>query len=289
MGWWHDKQGGAAEVTGNGKQAEGRGRLAGETVVVTGATSGLGKDVCVLCAAEGARVVISGRNQERGDQVASLVAEAGGDAVFVAADLSGESGVTELVDRAHEAFGPVTVLVNNVVDRGSLRHDGPLGNVNWETWASALAANLISVAELSRLLLPDMLAAGHGSIINVTSTAAGLGHPGLAIYSACKAGLEGLARQISADYGRLGVRANVIQPGNLAHETRDAQFPERKAQLEARSATRPVQARDVALAIVYLASPESEGIAGVVLPVDSGLTTIIPDSIYISYGGKAKP
>jgi NAD(P)-dependent dehydrogenase (short-subunit alcohol dehydrogenase family) len=276
-------------VTGNGKRTDGNGRLTGETVVVTGATSGLGKDVCALCAAEGAKVVVSGRNRDRGDQVASSITEAGGEAVFVAADLSSPSGVMELVDRAHEAFGPVTVLVNNVVDRESLRHDGPLGEVNWETWANALGANLISVAELSRLLLPDMLAAGHGSIINVTSTAAGLGHPGLAVYSACKAGLEGLARQISADYGRLGVRANVIQPGNLAHDTRDAQFPERKAQLEARSATRPVQAHDIALAVVYLASPESEGIAGVVLPVDSGLTTIMPDSIYISYGGKAKP
>jgi NAD(P)-dependent dehydrogenase (short-subunit alcohol dehydrogenase family) len=267
---------------------EGSGRLTGETVVVTGGTAGLGKAIASLCAREGGRVVVSGRDQARGEEVASSISAAAGQAVFIGADLASEAGVSELVDRAHQAVGPVTVLVNNAVDRGSLRHDGPLGEVNWATWADALGANLISAAELSRLLIPDMLAAGHGSIINVTSTAAGLGHPRLAIYSACKAGLEGLARQICADYGRSGIRANVIQPGNLAHETRDAEIPGRKEQLEARSVTRPVQAHDVALAVVYLASRESEGVAGVVLPVDSGLTTIIPDSIYMSFGGELK-
>jgi NAD(P)-dependent dehydrogenase (short-subunit alcohol dehydrogenase family) len=188
------------------------GRLIGETVVVTGGTAGLGKAIASLCAKEEARVVVSGRNQARGEEVVSSISAASGEAVFIGADLASEAGVTELVDRAHQSVGPVTVLVNNAVDRESLRTDGPLGDVNWAMWADALAANLISAAELSRQLIPDMLAAGHGSIINVTSTAAGLGHPRLAIYSACKAGLEGLARQICADYGRLGIRANVIQP-----------------------------------------------------------------------------
>jgi NAD(P)-dependent dehydrogenase (short-subunit alcohol dehydrogenase family) len=265
------------------------GRLAGETVLVTGSTAGLGKEIASLCAAEGARVIVNGRNKARGEEVAAAISNAGGQAVFIGADISSEEGVTELIDRAHEAMGQITVLVNNAVDRESLSQDGPLGEVNWTIWAHALNANLISAAELSRLLIPDMLAAGHGSIVNITTTAAGLGHPRLAVYSACKAGLEGLARQICADYGRLGVRANVIQPGNLAHETRDASLPGRREQLEARSVTRPVSATDVAQAVVYLASSESAAVAGVVLPVDSGLTTIIPDSIYISFAGRAKP
>jgi NAD(P)-dependent dehydrogenase (short-subunit alcohol dehydrogenase family) len=171
------------------------------------------------------------------------------------------------------------VLVNNAVARQAIRRDGTVVDADRAAWQDALDVDLLAAAELCRLLIPDMIAGGHGSIINITSTAVELGYPRLAAYSACKAGLEALARQISADFGRQGVRANVIQPGSLVHEVRDHGNEKRLQEIRARCLTRPVEAHDIALAVVFLASRESEVITGVVLPIDGGMSTVIPTTI----------
>src|SRR5262249_53926894 len=163
-----------------------------------------------------------GRDSARGNAVVSGIVSGGGDAVFIAADLAVEDGVRGLVFEARSDVGPITVLVNNAVNREAIRRDGTVVDADRAARTDARRVSLLAAAELSRLVIPDMIATGHGAIINITSTAVELGHPRLAAYSACKAGLEALARQISADFGRQGVRANVIQPGSLLHEVRDA-------------------------------------------------------------------
>jgi 3-oxoacyl-[acyl-carrier protein] reductase len=138
-----------------------------------------------------------------------------------------------------------------------------------------LTVALVGAADLCRLAIPHMIAAGGGSIVNVSAKSASLARPGLTAYSSAKAGLNALSRSIAADYSRKGVRCNTLQPGYIIHETRDAGMtPERKTELEAMQLTRLATARDIALSALFLASRDSEVITGIVLPVDGGSTAV---------------
>jgi NAD(P)-dependent dehydrogenase (short-subunit alcohol dehydrogenase family) len=142
-------------------------------------------------------------------------------------------------------------------------------------WAfeSVLRVNLVAVATLCRLAIPHMLTAGHGSIVNVSSRAAELATPRLAAYAASKGGLNALTRSITVDFARRGVRCNTVQPGYILHEVRDAELTaERRQRLEEMHLTRLATATDVAYAVLFLASRESEVISGITLPVDGGST-----------------
>jgi NAD(P)-dependent dehydrogenase (short-subunit alcohol dehydrogenase family) len=261
------------------------GRLAGEVAIVTGSTSGLGKEIARMFATEGARVVVTGRNAERGLGVVTAIVRAGGAAAFVAADLADETQCRSLVDEAATEFGPVTVLVNNAVtsaaqpqapsDDEVVKLDGPAGDVTADAFRSVLEVDLIGAATLCRLVIPHMQRAGHGSIVNVSSRVAGQGTPNLAAYTASKAGLEALARSITADYARAGIRANTVRPGYIVHERRDAEVEDaRRARLEGMHLTRLSTATDVAYAVLFFASSEAETISGVTLPVDGGSSAV---------------
>jgi len=245
------------------------GRLDGEVALVTGSTLGIGAHVARLFAAEGARVVVTGRDAERGRAVVDGIE---GEAVFVAADLALEDTATRLVDAAVDRFGTLTVLVNNAVDTGT--RDGAVTDLSDEAWAGILEVNLLAVARLCRAAIPVMAAAGHGSIVNVSSRAARRASRGLAAYSASKGALEALTRSIAVDYAEQGIRCNTVSPGYILNERRDADLSdERREQLEAMHLTRLGQPLDVAYAALYLASHEAEFVTGILLPVDGGSST----------------
>lgn len=250
----------------------GGGRLQGEVAIVTGATSGLGKVVAALFAAEGASVALVGRDPGRGRAAA---AAAGPRARFFPADLASDEGCASLVSSVSAGLGPPTVLVNNAVDNVAMASDGPVAEVTWHTWMSVLSVNLLGAAALCRHCIPHMLAAGGGSIVNVSSRAASRGTPRLAAYSASKGGLNALTRSIAMDYSRLGVRCNTVQAGYILHEARDAGASDEA--LDARRAqhlTRLAEPLDVAQAVLFLAGPESATITGVTLPVDGGSSEV---------------
>jgi NAD(P)-dependent dehydrogenase (short-subunit alcohol dehydrogenase family) len=249
------------------------GRLDGEVAVVTGSTSGLGKEIARLFAAEGAQVIVTGRDRSRGEGVVRVIADKGGSAMFVAADLTDATQRQHLVEAAVSAVGTVTVLVNNAV--AGAGGDGPVGEVGVEAWRAGLEVDLVAAADLCRLVLPVMLAGGHGAIVNISSRVAERGTPGLAVYTAAKGGLNALARSITADYARRGVRCNTVQPGYILHERRDAELTaERRARIEGMHLTRVPTATDVAYAALFLASREAEVISGITLPVDGGSTAV---------------
>jgi NAD(P)-dependent dehydrogenase (short-subunit alcohol dehydrogenase family) len=261
------------------------GRLDGEVAIVTGSTSGLGKEIARMFAAEGARVVVTGRSAERGLAVATEIVERGGAAAFVPVDLRDEAQCRSLVDEAVTEFGPVTVLVNNAVtstvqpqapgDDAVVKLDGAAGELSAESFRRVLDVDLVGAAILCRLVIPHMLRAEHGAIVNVSSRVAAQGTPNLAAYTASKAGLEGLARSITADYARRGIRANTVRPGYIIHERRDAEVDDaRRARLEGMHLTRLSTATDVAYAVLFLASSESETISGITLPVDGGSSAV---------------
>jgi NAD(P)-dependent dehydrogenase (short-subunit alcohol dehydrogenase family) len=248
------------------------GRLAGEVAIVTGSTSGLGREIARIFAMEGARVIVTGRNAERGAQVAETIAEAGGDAAFFAVDL-GEVGAAEsLVASAVATYGRLNVLVNNAVASSGPR-DGPVTDLTSDGWDAALRVNLTAAAWLCRAAIPEMIKAGHGAIVNVSSRAAERGTPGLAGYAASKGGMNALTRSIAVDYAKHSIRCNTVSPGYILHDTRDAQLDDkRRRRLEGMHLTRLGTATDVAYAALYLASAESEFVTGINLPVDGGST-----------------
>ena len=248
-------------------------RLAGEIAIVTGSTSGLGKEIARVFAAEGASVVVTGRDEQRGRAVVADLTTAGGTAAFVRADLSELAAADALVAATVERFGGVSVLVNNAVDDGS-SGDGPLLDVDLADWERKLRVNLTGAAWLCRAVLPHQIAAGHGSIVNVSSRAAERGTPGLAAYTASKGGLNALTRSIAIDYASAGVRCNSVTPGYILHEERDRDIDDaRRARVQGMHLTRLVTATDVALAVLFLASDEAATITGIDLPVSGGSTT----------------
>jgi len=246
-------------------------RLTGERVLVTGSTAGIGKQVAITCAREGAAVAVHGRDRTRGEAVVGAIRAAGGNAEFFAADLRDEGACTALVDAAAARLGGLTVLVNNAVAGTGGR--SPVGRLDTAQWEDVLRVNLTAVAWLCRAAIPHLQAAGHGSIVNVSSRAAERASAGLAAYIASKGGLNALTRAIAVDYAASNIRCNALSVGYVLNERRDADItPERRAELEAMHLTRLGRPEDVAYAVVYLASRESEFVTGVLLPVDGGAT-----------------
>jgi NAD(P)-dependent dehydrogenase (short-subunit alcohol dehydrogenase family) len=246
-------------------------RLAGERVLVTGSTAGIGRHVALMCAREGARVAVHGRDAVRGEAVVRSIVEAGGTAVFLAADLREEAACRQLVDGAAERLGGLSVLVNNAA--AGTGGNSPVGSFDTARWELVLRVNLTSVAWLCRAAIPHLRAAGHGSIVNVSSRQAERASAGLAAYVASKGGLNALTRAIAVDHAADHIRCNAISVGYVVNERRDAGMtPARRAELEAMHLTRLGTGDDVAWAVVYLASRESEFVTGILLPVDGGGT-----------------
>lgn len=247
------------------------GRLQDEVAIITGSTAGLGVEVARLFGAEGAQVVVTGRNAVRGESVAGHLRQAGGAATYLQADLTDESQARGLVQRTIDEFGPVTVLVNNAVNPDVIAADRPLVDAPTDVWRAMYEVNVMGAVWLMQEAIPSMVGVGHGSIVNVSSRTAERSSPRLASYTASKGAMNALTRSVAYDYGRQGIRCNTVQPGYILHAERDADLtPERRRYIEDMCITRPPTALDVAYAILFLASREAECISGVTLQVDAG-------------------
>jgi len=240
-------------------------RLDGEVALVTGATSGIGKAIAIRFAAEGASVVVTGRDEARGHQV---VDECHGRGFFVPADLAQPDAAALLVRVAIEQFSALTVLVNNAAVS---QRDGPVADLTDNAWHAILEVDLLAPARLCRAAMPHLRTSGHGSIVNISSRAASRASRGSAAYISAKGGLEALTRSIAVDEAPHQVRCNAISPGYVFNARRDAEISSaERARREAMHLLGLGSAEDVAAAAVYLASTESRWLTGTVLPLDGG-------------------
>lgn len=187
-------------------------RLADDVILVTGASRGLGREMSLRFAAEGARVVLLARDEAALEAVA---AEADGETLVTPADVTNGGQVVDAVDAAHDRFGRVDTLVNNAgIGLLSLEDGGsPLADIDPERWRTILEVNLTGVFECSRAVLPGMAEHGRGNVINISSGLGRRAAPGYAPYVASKFGLEGLTKTTALDYEDAGVNVNALDPG----------------------------------------------------------------------------
>jgi len=249
------------------------GRMQDEIAIVTGSNSGLGRAIARRFAAEGARVVVTGRNTERGEAMVKSLAGLPGESVFLPADLSDENACQGLVASCVEHFGGLSVLVNNAVSGAVSPRQTAVETLATETWEQVFRVTLTAAMWMCRAAIPHMRTAGGGSIINVSSRAAERATPGLPAYVAAKGGMNALTRSIATDYAADGIRCNTLAPGYVINEVREVLSEERRAHFERMHLTRIPIADDIAAAAAFLASRDAEVITGVLLPVDGGSST----------------
>ena len=235
-----------------------------QVALVTGATSGIGREVARKLAADGFFVLVHGRDAARGAAVVKEIARDGGQARFVAADLTDVASIERLAGEV----GDVDVLVNNA----GFSWFGPTADLDPATFDQMFAANVRSAYYLVAAIAPGMAKRGTGSIINLGSMAGQVGLPGGAAYSATKAALASLARSWAAEFSPQGVRVNTIAPGPAYT---DGAAPERIAALgETTLLARAAQPSEIADVIAFLASPKAGYITGAVIAADGGRTAI---------------
>jgi NAD(P)-dependent dehydrogenase (short-subunit alcohol dehydrogenase family) len=247
-------------------------RFAQRSVLVTGSTNGIGRATALAFAAEGAHVLVTGRDGERGQKVVAAIEEAGGRADFIAADMAaGEPEVTRLAQRATElAGGPIDVLVNNAA---YLVGGAPTADTTDEVIDLALTVSVKAPFLLTKALAPAMAARGSGAIVNVGSINGLVGMKGSALYGATKSALHSLTKSWAAEFGPSGVRVNTVAPGPTTTECNEA-IRDRLDQLVAGTPSgRTSTTAEVAAAILFLAGDDAANIHGATLAVDGGFTT----------------
>jgi 3-oxoacyl-[acyl-carrier protein] reductase len=236
--------------------------LQGQVAVVTGAGRGIGAAIAVLLAGDGAAVVVDDLQLEPAAQTAAQIEAAGGRAIAVEADVAGEPGVEALMSAARDAFGDPTILVNNA---GAGRMDMPVAAIDGTEFRRIIDINLTSQFLCARAVLPAMVRAGYGRIVNIGSRA-WLGFPGEADYGAAKGGTVSLTRALALEVGRHGVTVNAVAPSAIITPAMENLPAETRERLRSgHPGSRFGEPVDVARAVRFLALPASAAITGQLL------------------------
>jgi NAD(P)-dependent dehydrogenase (short-subunit alcohol dehydrogenase family) len=250
-------------------------RLADRVALITGGTSGIGEATALLFAAEGATVAVTGRNGKRGAAVIGRIAAAGGESIFLQADVSRAADCRRAVDETLRAFGRIDILFNNA----GVFYPQTAIECSERQWDEQIDVNLKGTFLMSKFTLPTMIAQGSGVIINNASGWGIVGGDHAVAYCASKGGVVLMTKAMAIDHGRKGIRVNCVCPGDVETPMLPADAKMRGLKWEdyiAGCANRPLgrvgTVEEIAKAVLFLASDDSSFMTGASLVVDGGGT-----------------
>jgi NAD(P)-dependent dehydrogenase (short-subunit alcohol dehydrogenase family) len=246
------------------------GRLNNKVCIVTGATSGIGEACAKDLAAEGGKVVVSGRKEKEGARVVNEIKTKGGEAIFVKAEVTSEDDVKNLIAKAVEAFGRLDVFVAN----SGINIEGDIDKLTVPDWKTVIDVNLNGIFYCDKFAVEQMLKQGTGgAIVNTGSIHSFVSLPNLTAYSAAKGGVAMLTKYLGVAYATRGIRANYVCPGYIDTPLLSKIPPEVKQHLiSLHPIGRLGKAEEVAKAIAFMASDDASFITGTSLLVDGGYT-----------------
>jgi len=250
-------------------------RLKDKVALITGGTSGIGEATALLFAREGARVAITGRNEERGTRVVERIKQLGCDAIFIRADVSQAEDCRRAVEKTLQAFGRLDILFNNA----GVFYPQTAIECSEREWDEQIDVNLKGTFLMSKFALPTMIAQHSGVIINNSSGWGIVGGDHAVAYCASKGGVVLMTKALAIDHGAQGIRVNCICPGDVETPMLPADARMRGRKWEdyiAGCASRPLgrvgSAEEIAKAVLFLASEDSSFVTGSALVVDGGGT-----------------
>lgn len=253
-------------------------RLENKVALITGGGGGIGRATAERFVEEGAKVVIAEIDPKVGlsaaESARTFAGENGGDACFIYTDVSDEKSVRNVIDQTVQKYGKLNILHNNA--GGSTLDDGPVTTAPIEEFWRCIKLDLFGTFLCSKFGIPEIIRAGGGSVINMTSNVALMALPGRDCYTAAKGGVASMTRSMAAEYASEKIRVNAIAPSTTLSD-RVKKLLEASPEIKAVSETHllglglPIHIAEMA---VYLASDESAITTGQVLPVDSGVTIV---------------
>lgn len=231
------------------------------TVIVTGASRGIGRSVALRFGEEGARVALVARTENELLQTASFLERAGARTVAIPTDIRDRGGAEACVERVEAELGPVDVLVNNA----GVFLWRPFLELSAEEWELVIATNLTGAANFCRAVLPGMIERRRGRIVNVSSIHGTRGEANLAAHSAAKFGLIGLTQSLAREFREFNIAVNAVCPGTVENKLDEAGAADRAEPLAEK-----LWPRDVARTVLFLASDDAAAITGAALEVFGG-------------------
>jgi NAD(P)-dependent dehydrogenase (short-subunit alcohol dehydrogenase family) len=243
-----------------------------QVVLITGALTGIGRATALAFAREGDRIVVAGRHEEAGQELATELRALGTDVEFLQADVRHEGDVRTLVDRTIARFGRLDAAVNSAGTEGQ---PGPVTQQTADSYAATFDTNVLGTLLSMKHELRVMQAQGSGSIVNISSTYGHEGAAGASVYAASKHAVEGMTKSAALEAARFGVRVNAVAPGptETGMLNRFTGTAERKAALATGVPLGRVgEPEEIARAIVFLASDKASFVTGQVLTADGGKT-----------------
>ena len=249
-------------------------RLKDKVAIVTGSTSGIGIGIAKLFAAEGAKVVICGRREEKGQAVVNDIINEGGEATYHFMDITVPESIEKLFEDTAQKYGKIDVLVNNAANVAL--KDGRVDELTIEMWDSIFQSDLRGTFYATKCILPYMQKNEMGgSIINIGSMASCAGYISSTAYACAKAGVDMLTQSTATQYGKSNIRCNCVRPGLIVTPQNEANVPQvlKDIFLSNIMVNRYGCPEDIGNMCVYLASDESSYVSGQIINVDGGLNS----------------
>jgi 2-hydroxycyclohexanecarboxyl-CoA dehydrogenase len=237
-----------------------------KTAVVTGGGSGIGRAVAQRLARDGASVAIWDLNSAGAGETAKMISDAGGKAIALQTDAADAQAIKASADRTRASFGPITIIVNNAGITGMV----PFLEIPVESWDRMIAVNLKGPFLCTREVLPDMLEAEWGRIINITSSSIQTGATNMTHYVASKGGLMGFTKALAMEFAAKGITANMVPPGFVDTPMLRGVMSNVEAYAASMPMKRPGKPEDIAAACSYLASEDAGYVTGQTISVNGG-------------------